>query len=428
MTRRRWALAAAALALAAGVLVAAGLAALVLGGRGRLLAAASRALGRDVAVADVGLSLRGGLGLGLRGVRIADDPAFGTDEPFLTADRLAMRVSLWPLLHRELVVDQVLIDAPTITIRRDAAGHLNVDSLRRRHHPAAEEPGGGGRAGHAFRLAVLRLRGGTIHYVDQGSGRSFDLVDIALDAHEPAIGAPMPIETRAALRGRELRIDGLASEGTLDVGLAHPAYEGTLRTGQGVLGPLEFARAEGKVAWQGSAGEVTVEVAGGRCASLTLGRDVLAALGPLVKPAAADRLRSRYPELFADDGLRFTRLAGSARIHDGQLHTDDLLVAGPSFELRGGGDVSADGTLALAVRLAASPALTTDLLGKSAAARALLADASGRLVVPLRITGPARRPTVAPAPEFVTAVTRGLVPPDLGEAAGSLLERLFKHR
>ncbi len=427
MRRRRWALAAAALALVAGVLVAAGLAALVLGGRTRLLAATSRALGRDVAVADVGLSLRGGLGLGLRGVRIADDPAFGTAEPFLTADRLAMRLSLWPLLRRELVVDEVLIDAPTITLRRDAAGHLNVDSLRRRHRPAGDEAGGG-RTGHAFRLAVLRLRGGTIHYIDQGNGRSLDLVDIALDAHEPAIGAPMPIATHAALRGRDLRVDDIASEGTLDVGLAHPAYQGTLRTGQGRLGPLEFARAEGKVAWQGSAGEVTVEIAGGRCASLTLGRDVLAALGPLVKPAEADRLRTRYPELFADDGLRFTRLAGSARIHDGQLHTDDLVVAGPSFELRGGGDVSADGTLALAVQLAASPALTTDLLGKSATARALLADASGRLVVPLRITGPARRPTVAPAPEFVTTVTRGLVPPDLGEAAGSLLERLFKRR
>jgi hypothetical protein len=421
-------LAAGALALAVVGLVAAAATALLLGGRTRLLAAASRALGRDVAVADVGVSLRGGFGLGLRGVRIADDPAFGANQPFLTAERLAMRVRLWPLLHRQLVVDQVLIDTPTITVRRDAAGRLNVDSLRRPQQPKADEASGGGRPGRAFALAMLRLRGGTIHYDDQGSGRSFDLVDIALDAHEPAIGAPMPIEMRAALRGHDLRVDGIASQGTLDVGLAHPSYQGTLRTGPGLLGPLDFGGATGKVAWQGSEGTLTFDIAGGRCASLTLGHDVLAALGPLVSPAQADRLRTRYPELFADDGLRFERLAGSARIRAGHLHTDDLVVAGQSFELDGGGDVSADGTLALAVRLAASPALTTDLVGKSGTARALLVDERGRLVVPLRITGPARRPAVSPAPEFVASVTRGLVPRDLGGAAGSLLERLLKRR
>ncbi|HLK09826.1 MAG TPA: hypothetical protein VKW76_00425 [Candidatus Binatia bacterium] len=426
MTRRRWALALGVVALAA-ALIAAALAALVLGGRQRLLAAAGRALGREVSATAVGISLRGGLGLGLRGVRIADDPAFAAHGPFLTADRLAMRVRLWPLLHRRLIVDEVLVDTPAIDLVRDAAGHLNADSLRR-HHGHGREGDGGGRPGRAFQLALLRLRDGTIHYVDQASGRSLDLVDIGLDAHEPAIGAPMPIEARAGLRGRDIRVDGIVSQGVLDVGVAHPSYRGTLRTGAGTLGPLDFTSADAKLAWQGSAGDATFAVDGGRCASLTLGRDLLAALGPLVKPAQADRLRARYPDLFGDQGLRFTRLAGSAHVEGGRLHSDDLVVAGEGFELHGAGDVAADGGLALAVRLAASPALTTDLLGKSGTARALLVDESGRLVVPLRITGPARHPTVAPAPEFVTTVTRGLVPRDLGGAAGSLLERLFKHR
>jgi hypothetical protein len=412
----------------AAVTLAAALGALVLGGRARLVAAVSRALGREVAVSAIGLSLRGGLGLGLRGVRIADDPAFAAAGPFLTADRIAMRVRLWPLLRRTLVVDRVRIDAPTIAVVRDAAGRLNVDSLRRQHAARSAEPGRGTGQKQAFQLALLRLRDGTIHYVDEGSGRRFDLTDIALDAHEPALGAPVPIEARATLRGRDVRLDGIVSQGVLDLGPAHPAYQGTLHTGAGALGPLDFTAAEAKGTWQGSAGEATFDVEGGRLASLALGHDLLAALGPLVKPAQAERLRTRYPDLFGDAGLRFTRLAGVARVSGGRVHLSDLVVAGESFELRGGGDVGADAELALALSLAASPALTSELLGRSGTARALLADASGRLVVPLRITGPARHPTVAPAPEFVANATRGLVPPDLGEAAGSLLERLFKRR
>jgi uncharacterized protein YhdP len=426
--RRRWALALCGLVLAAVTLAAAALGALVLGGRERLVAAVSRALGREVTVSTIGLSLRGGLGLGLRGVRIADDPAFAAATPFLTADRLAMRVRLRPLFRRTLVVDQVLIDTPTIALVRDAAGRLNVDSLRRHPAPRPEEPGSGTGQKQAFQLALLRLRNGAIHYVDQGSGRRLDLTDIALDAHEPALGAPVPIEVQAKLRGQDVHIDDIVSQGVLDLGKAHPAYQGTLRTGAGALGPLDFTTAEAKGTWEGSAGEATFGVAGGRLASLALGRDLLAALGPLVKPAQAERLRARYPDLFGDAGLRFTRLGGMAQVSGGRIHLSDLVVAGESFELRGDGDVEADAELTLTLRLAASPALTSDLLGRSGTARALLADASGRLVIPLRVTGPARHPTVVPAPEFVANATRGLVPPDLGKAAGSLLERLFQHR
>ncbi len=175
----------------------------------------------------------------------------------------------------------------------------------------------------------------------------------------------------------------------------------------------------------GATGQGRFVVADGRIEGAGFGRPVLDALQAFLKPGVADRLRERYPDLFASDDLRFTRLSGSGRLAGGRIRSDDLVLAAPSYEARGEGSLGLDGDLDATLQLVASPALTDDLLGQSKA-RPVLVDASGRLAIPLRARGPVGRPHVSPDPAFAATVARALLGGSgAGEAAGDLLQRLF---
>ena len=84
-----------------------GLAYLVASQGQRLLAAASGALGREITAEDVGIDIGLGVGVALKKVRVAADPAVSSTQPLVTADRVEMRVRVWPLLRREVVRNAV---------------------------------------------------------------------------------------------------------------------------------------------------------------------------------------------------------------------------------------------------------------------------------------------------------------------------------
>ena len=499
MSRGRFvALAAVALVAAAGAV--AGLAHLASRQQGRLLRAAGQALGRELRAERLGLSFRGGLGVALEGVTISDDPAFDAAEPFLTARRLGMRLRLVPLLRRRLVVDRVVVDEPVVRLVRDRAGRLNVSTLGRRERESKAVSDPSRQHGRpAFQLAALRLRHGTLRYTDRATGRGVELGDVAVDAHEPRFGAPIPITVRAQLASADLRLEDIVSQGVLDLAGARPAYHGTVTAGPGTLGSLPLARvratlhasppdlaldsatvevlggtttgdahltasaleahlagrgidlarvpvrpggprpagaleleaalagpAPGSEAFRsGLTGSGKFRVAEGRVAGVGIGPAILEVLRPAMGSGAADRLRSRYPDLLGSEDLRFTQLSGTGRLSGGRVHSDDLVLAGASYDAHGAGDLGLDGDADVAVRVVASPALTDDLLGRSRM-RPVLVDDGGRLAIPLHVRGQLHHPRVTPEPAFVASVTRGLLGgTGLEEKASSLVERLL---
>jgi uncharacterized protein involved in outer membrane biogenesis len=486
----------------------------------RLLAAASAALGRDVTAEDVGISLGLGVGVALEGLRVAADPALGRDaEPLLTAERAEMRVRILPLLRRQVVVEQVLLDAPAVTIVRDRTGRLNVGRFgapaaarpperREPPAPAAKGPGAPAPADAparpAFQIATLRMRDGVLRYRDDVTGRTTELLDLAADGRQPRLDAPMPVSFRARLVSPDVAFEALGGTGVLDLAAEPVAYRGTVEGGPGRVGELPIARLEAtlearppvlvveesrvdlldghatasarvgapgrwlvaRLAAEGLdlerlpreagkphpggrldlSGELTgpspanaafrLALAGtgrfavreGRVAGLAVGRALRDVLQAVLREEKARRLAERYPELFGGDELRFTKLEGSGRLAQGRIRTDDLVVAAPSYEMRGEGTMALDGTLDVVVRLLASPALTEDLVGDEKIRR-VVAGADGRLTVPLRVTGDVRRPRVVPDARFAATLAAGaLGSQDLGEAASGLLERLLRPR
>ena len=470
----------------------------------RLLAEVGKGLGRELGAERVGFTIRGGAGVTLAGVSIAEEPGLGAQDPFLTAREIELRLQLLPLLRRRLVVDRVLVEEPVVSLVRTESGAMNVDSLGKRAAPSGAPAAGGAAAAGApaFQLASLRLRHGTLRYRDLSTGRTLELAQVAVDARQPQFDAPVPVAVRARLATADLRLEDIVSEGVLELAGGRPTYQGSLRAGPGALGSLAVKQitaklhasppvldlesatletlggtvegsahltSEGKGAGltaqldargldlaalpapkgrprpagtlelhgtlagppeartfaSGATGQGRFVVADGRVEGAGFGRPVLDALQAFLKPGVADRLRERYPDLFASDDLRFTQLSGSGRLADGRIRSDDLVLAAPSYEARGEGSLGLDGDLDATLQLVASPALTDDLLGQSKA-RPVLVDASGRLAIPLRARGPVGRPHVSPDPVFAATVARALLGGSgAGEAAGDLLERLF---
>jgi AsmA protein len=104
----------------------------------------SSALGREVTVGKLGLSLLSG-SVRADNIAIADDPKFET-QPFITAKALKVGVELVPLVFsKRLMVTGIALDQPEITLLKAANGVWNFSSLggpAAPQAPAAEKPGG----------------------------------------------------------------------------------------------------------------------------------------------------------------------------------------------------------------------------------------------------------------------------------------------
>ena len=96
--------------------------------RPKLEATASEALGRQVKVGNLSLSILTGT-VAADNISIADDPAFG-NAPFVTAKSLKVGVELMPLIFsKQLHVTDITLDQPQITMLKTADGKWNFSSL-----------------------------------------------------------------------------------------------------------------------------------------------------------------------------------------------------------------------------------------------------------------------------------------------------------
>jgi AsmA protein len=96
--------------------------------RPKLEATATEALGRQVKVGNLSLSLLTG-SVTADNISIADDPAFGT-EPFVSAKSLKVGVEMLPLItSKELHVTGITLEEPEITMLKAADGKWNFSSI-----------------------------------------------------------------------------------------------------------------------------------------------------------------------------------------------------------------------------------------------------------------------------------------------------------
>jgi len=96
--------------------------------RPKIESEATNALGRQVKLGDLSLSILSGT-VGIEDIRIADDPAFSKSS-FITAKSLKVGVELMPLIFsKQLNVTGIALNEPQITLLKAANGTWNFSSL-----------------------------------------------------------------------------------------------------------------------------------------------------------------------------------------------------------------------------------------------------------------------------------------------------------
>ena len=132
--------------------------------------AASQALGRPVRFASIEVSAFPLPGLRLRGLRVAEDPQFGTT-PFLTVEEGSIGIRLAPLLSRRVELADLRLTAPRIEVVEDK-GRWNLATLGAPGPTSRAVPRGGsggmGAAAGGMTISRVEIVNGTVHYQKRG--------------------------------------------------------------------------------------------------------------------------------------------------------------------------------------------------------------------------------------------------------------------
>src|SRR5271166_3383289 len=178
--------------------------------RPKIEAEASAALGRQVTVGDLSLSVFSG-NVGADNIAIADDPAF-SKAPFLTAKSLKIGVELMPLIFsKQLNVTGITLNEPQITLLKATNGKWNFSSMG--GSSAKKQPSTGGSAPPSnLSIAKLNIRDGKLFVGTANSTAKpaiYDNVDVTVTDFSPA--SQFPFELTAKLPGSgDAKISGKA--------------------------------------------------------------------------------------------------------------------------------------------------------------------------------------------------------------------------
>jgi hypothetical protein len=226
---------------------------------------------------------------------------------------------------------------------------------------------------------------------------SMNLAGMALKELAAAFAPDMPVNIEGTLKSAALDIGG-----TLDDALYSSLKgQGDLEIIDSVLGKVNLAAA-----------------ILGKVRDLPFLSQSLAAIAPAQFRGALDR-----------DYTILNRVAGSYRIADEAVKTDDLLVSGELFEMQISGTMDFGMNLDLEAVIALSPELSGGLVSVAQPLQAVQ-DNNGRIRIPLRVTGSVWSPSVKPVMKDLLKGKAGEVKKTVKEtaegSADELVEGLMK--
>lgn len=181
---------------------------------------AAQALGRPVKFQSVSVWALPRPVVRLRGLEIAEDPAFGR-EPFLRLETAELTLRLRPLLAGRLEFGALVLRKPLITLVQNPGGQWNVATLGGARDEAkapgrAPKPGGSGGV-PALPVSAVRIEDGAVAYVARGASgpaTRYRLEDLDLSLEGGAARLGFKAAARALPGGLVLKV----TDGALGLG------------------------------------------------------------------------------------------------------------------------------------------------------------------------------------------------------------------
>jgi AsmA protein len=211
-----------------------------------LAARAGRALGREVTLGALRVSLWGGLGAEAQGIQIAQAPGFGR-EPFLSADALRIHFQLLSLLRGQVKVSTAVLERPRIRLSHTRDGRWSFDDLVKTHTtapppkpPVEAVPGGKVPLLGGLLVSEVAVRNGEITLLDQARspGITLTLTDLDLRLRQTRVSDPVEVRSRARIGGTgagRIETSGRISAGDSD----GPVLDATVTLRDVEVGPWQ---------------------------------------------------------------------------------------------------------------------------------------------------------------------------------------------
>ena len=208
---------------------------------------ASAALGRELTVGDVKLSLFPSLRVALRGAKVAGRPG---EPPLAEMESFEVGVAFWPLatsLGKDVRITGISLVKPVVNLVKARDGTWNYQGLGGdAKAPAAAPPPKDPAAGTAqVVVEKARIQDGTVRLIDHetGAGATVALSKIDLEAADVGLGLPIAVKLSAAIAGEEKNFEAQVRASRLPGSAAelspghYPELSGTL-----ALKGLDLAR------------------------------------------------------------------------------------------------------------------------------------------------------------------------------------------
>jgi len=163
---------------------------------------ATNALGRQVKLGDLSLSILSG-SVGIEDISIADDPAF-SKSPFITAKSLKVGVALMPLIFsKQLNVTRIALNEPQITLLKAPNGVWNFSSLGTAGEKKTPEPEkSGASAAQNFSVAKLEIKDGKLIVGKANSAKKNQVYDkVNVEVTNFSYTSQFPLKLSASLPG-----------------------------------------------------------------------------------------------------------------------------------------------------------------------------------------------------------------------------------
>jgi len=194
-------------------------------------------LGRKTTLGDMHLSLFPPR-FRVQDPAIADDPHFSPDAPFVKAQELDVSVKLMPLLHKQLEINSLILQRPSVNLIKNSAGVWNFASLgQEKNQPNSSQPS----SPQQFSLGELSISDGQVSILDQQKSKTpslYDHIDITLKDFSPDTSFTVDASVHMAGSGSQgVRLQGKGGP-IVNAQPAATPFQGTLSLKQVSIGDL----------------------------------------------------------------------------------------------------------------------------------------------------------------------------------------------